>query len=453
MKHDSGEKYAAIRTLHKADFADAAERANWERKYLYSHLSPFFVEDENGLTIAGNGGVNTFGWYSRNFLVEGGKCYLLRVVFSAIGIDDINLNVLNLLTWRLKGRAETSPAQDNVTYYYRDGGHIVGEQAFMCHGDAESVDVQLLLRHSPDGSVTWKSMELEQVAPPKKRPVRVSATKWQVSRYCDGKEDNRAKVRSLIETAAADKSDIIVLPEFTPYYDYSMEAASIAERVPDGEFCQFLAEQAKKHKINVAAGILELAQDGTTYNTCVIFDRQGKYVGGYRKIHLYWPETMFNGTTPGDDSPVFDLDFGRVGAMICYDSWYGECARLLALKGAEIILFPAAGYEEKVLPARAIDNNVYIVCAQLNSSSYILDTKGETLAKIDQSSAFGVETVEIDLSVRQLPHVNGGGNMNSGSGGRRSARNSRSDKIHREILQEMDTWENRREYSTWVYEE
>jgi len=440
-----------IKTIAKADFADAGERAKWERKFVYPHLSPYFGGDEDGLSITGNGSVNTFGWYSRSFPVEGGKCYLLRTVFSVVGIDDINLHILNLLTWRLKNRPASSPAQDNVTYYRRDGALIVGEQAFMCHPDTESVDVGLLLRHSPDGSVTWKGMELAEVEPPKKRPVRVTATKWQVSSFCEGKEDNRAKTKQLIETAGAAKSDIIVLPEFTPYYDYTMEAASIAETVPDGEFCTFLAGLAKANNINVAAGILELAEGGTTYNTCVIFDRKGKYVGGYRKIHLYWPETMFNGTTPGDDSPVFDLDFGRVGVMICYDSWYGECARLLALKGAEIILFPAAGYEEKVLPARAIDNNVYIVCAQLNSSSYILDTKGETLAKIDQSSKFGIETVEIDLSVRQLPHVNGGGNMNSGSGGRRSVRNSRSDKIHREIQKEMDTWENREEYSTWVY--
>ncbi|MCL2813498.1 MAG: carbon-nitrogen hydrolase family protein [Oscillospiraceae bacterium] len=447
----NGGKYTVIKTLCKSDFTEAAGRENWEPKFVYGHLSPFFRADEDGLTVTGNGGVNTFGWYSRSFGVEGGKCYLLKTVFAVKGIDDINLNILNLLTWRIKGRPESSPAQDNVTHYRKLGDCIVGEQAFMCHADTQSVDVGLLLRHSPDGGVTWKSMELSEVEPPKKRPVRVSATKWLVSGYCEGKEDNRAKVKTLIETAGASKSDIIVLPEFTPYYDYTMEAASVAERVPDGEFCVFLSGLARENNINVAAGILELAEDGTTYNTCVIFDRAGKYVGAYRKIHLYWPETMFNGTTPGDDSPVFDLDFGRVGVMICYDSWYGECARLLALKGAEIILFPAAGYEEKVLPARAVDNNVYIVCAQLNSSSYILDTRGECLAKIDQSEKFGVETVEIDLSVRQLPHVNGGGNMNSGSGGRRSVRNSRSDKIHREILREMGTWEDREEYSTWVY--
>jgi hypothetical protein len=178
MDNNSGEKYTVMQTVHKADFTDADERSKWERKYLYSHLSPFFEEGETGLTIAGNGGVNTFGWYSRSFSVEGGKCYLLKTVFSAKGIEDINLNVLNLLTWRLRGRPETSPAQDNVTYYYKKGGDIVGEQAFMCHEDAYGVDIGLLLRHSPDGSVTWKSLELSRVEPPKKRPVRVSATKW-----------------------------------------------------------------------------------------------------------------------------------------------------------------------------------------------------------------------------------------------------------------------------------
>ncbi|MCL2159500.1 MAG: hypothetical protein FWH48_08850, partial [Oscillospiraceae bacterium] len=263
----NSEKYTLIKPIEKSDFADATECAKWERKYPYAHLSPYFCEDENGLTLTGNGGVNTFGWYSRNFPVEGGRCYLLKTVFSVRGIDDINLHILNLLTWRLKNRSESSPAQDNVTCYHREGDYIVGEQAFMCHADTQSVDVQLLLRHSPDGSVTWKSMELIEVAPPAKRPVRVTATKWQVSSFCEGKEDNRAKVKSLIETAGASKSDIIVLPEFTPYYDYAMEAASIAEKVPDGEFCAFLSEQAKRNNINVAAGMLELAEDGTNYNT------------------------------------------------------------------------------------------------------------------------------------------------------------------------------------------
>jgi len=453
MGNNNRINHTAIKTVHKSDFTDGAERSGWEKKFVYENLSPVFKEDENGLTMAGNGGINTFGWYNRNFPVEGGKCYLLKTVFSVTGIDDINLHILNLLTWRIKNRPENSPPQDNISYYYRDGdGYIVGEQAFICHNDAYEVDVQLLLRHSPDGSVTWKSMELIQVEPPEKRPVRVSAVKWQVSR-CTSEADNREKAKSLIEKAAEENSDIIVLPEFAPYYDYTAEAASVAENIPDGKFCLFLSEQAKKNKINIAAGIVELAGDGTTYNTCVIFDRQGKYVGCYRKIHLYWPETMFNGTTPGDDSPVFELDFGKVGVMICYDSWYGESARLLALKGAEVILFPNAGYEEKILPARAIDNNVYIVCSCLNSSAVILNTQGECLAYIDQSSDFGIETAEIDLSVRQLPHVNGGGTMNPGSGGRRSVRNSRSDKIYREILDEIGEWEERREYATWVYGE
>ena len=444
--------YNIIKTIHKSDFTDAEERSKWERKYKFEHLSPLFKEDGDGLTITGNGGINTFGWYNRSFPVEGRKCYLLKTVFSVNRIDDINLHILNLLTWRIKNRPENCPSQDNITYYYRNGGYIVGEQEFMCHGDTYGVDVQLLLRHSPDGSVTWKSMELIQVEPPKKRPVRASAVKWRVD-LCADEADNREKAKTLIEKAAAEKSDIILLPEFSSYYDTSTEVASVAERIPDGKFCMFLSEQAKKNKINIAAGIIELAGDGTTYNTCVIFDRLGKYAGSYRKIHLYWPETMFNGTTPGDDLPIFALDFGKIGIMTCYDSWYGEPARLLALKGAEIILFPNAGYEEKILPARAIDNNVYIVCSSLNSSAVVMDTQGEYLAHIAPSEEFDIKTAEIDLSVRQLTCLNAGGNMNPGSGGRRSVRNSRSDKIYREILQEMGTWENRKEYMTWIYNE
>ena len=117
--------------------------------------------------------------------------------------------------------------------------------------------------------------------------------------------------------------------------------------------------------------------------------------------------------------------------MICYDSWWPESARLLALKGAELVLFPNAGYEPLILPARALDNNVYILTASLSSPAAITNTLGETLARTTHD---GVLSAQIDLQSRPKCHPNAGGNLNPGPGGARWARNARSNRIYEEIL-------------------
>ena len=116
--------------------------------------------------------------------------------------------------------------------------------------------------------------------------------------------------------------------------------------------------------------------------------------------------------------------------MICYDSWWPESARVLGLKGAELILFPNAGYEDKILTARAIDNNVFLVTSTLNSPTAIINSVGETLAT---SSVNNVLSATIDLNNRPKCDPNAGVNLNSGLGGARWARNARSNRLYEQI--------------------
>jgi predicted amidohydrolase len=199
----------------------------------------------------------------------------------------------------------------------------------------------------------------------------------------------------------------------------------------------------------ICAGLIEKRGD-MLYNTAILLGRDGKPVGQYSKVHLYWPEVVFNGETPGDEHPIFELDFGRVGIVICYDNWYPAAYQVLALKGAELVLFPNAGHEKLTLPARAIDNGVYIACSAFcdGMESAIIDTLGRLLVHTNEMGA--VVAAEIDLSKRPLPHANAGGNMNPGCGGRRGVRNSRSQKLYEEICKEMRQWENRPEPYTWL---
>ena len=101
--------------------------------------------------------------------------------------------------------------------------------------------------------------------------------------------------------------------------------------------------------------------------------RDGTRIGVYRKVHCT-PPALAGGQLPGDEFPVFEMDFGRVGMMICYDAYFPEQARILALKGAEIIFYPtmsdARGEAiwELVARARAVDNAVFVVASVMRNS-------------------------------------------------------------------------------------
>jgi predicted amidohydrolase len=124
-----------------------------------------------------------------------------------------------------------------------------------------------------------------------------------------------------------------------------------------------------------------IEKDGDkVFNTAVIFDRQGEFAGKYRKTHLHGPE-VFAGTSCGDEYPVFELDFGKVGIQTCYDEWFPEVSRVLAFKGAEILLLPVAGGKPITWRVRALDNGVYFVAAGQTPPSMIIDSSGAILAE------------------------------------------------------------------------
>ncbi|MBQ8076592.1 MAG: carbon-nitrogen hydrolase family protein [Oscillospiraceae bacterium] len=153
--------------------------------------------------------------------------------------------------------------------------------------------------------------------------------------------------------------------------DRSDICAACAEPVP-GPMTHRFGCIAQDFSMYIAANYYE-RDDGKTYNTCVLIDRKGNVAGKYRKSHLCGSEHRINGVTAGDELPVFDCDFGKIGIIICMDMNYPEIARILTLKGANILLWPHQTYgptEEMVLlqaRARAIDNACYIVGADFAS--------------------------------------------------------------------------------------
>jgi N-carbamoylputrescine amidase len=161
-------------------------------------------------------------------------------------------------------------------------------------------------------------------------------------------EANLAKAEAAIADAARQGAEIVCLPElFTGPYFCQKEDPSYfdrAEPIP-GPSSQRLAAAAKRYNLVVIGSLFEKRLPGLYHNTAVVFDRDGEYLGLYRKMHipddpLFLEKFYF---TPGDlGFKVFPTHAANIGTLICWDQWYPEAARITALKGAEIIFYPTA---------------------------------------------------------------------------------------------------------------
>ncbi len=169
-------------------------------------------------------------------------------------------------------------------------------------------------------------------------------------------EENIAKVDSFIEKAAQNGADLILIPElFERHYFCQIEDYSFFEYAEEASSSKTLAhfsEMARKHRIVLPISFFE-RRGNVFFNSLAMIDSDGTVLGIYRKSHIptgqcYEEKFYF---TPGDTGfEVFPTSAGRIGVGICWDQWFPETARCLALKGAEILLFPTAIGSEPVLP-------------------------------------------------------------------------------------------------------
>lgn len=147
-----------------------------------------------------------------------------------------------------------------------------------------------------------------------------------------------AAIASWALRAKAEGAELVLFPELVVPGHCTPNTWEIAESVPDGPSVRQLAELARQHGLFLSAGLAEKERD-IVYNTQVVVGPQG-YIGKQRKIHLSRDEVLhYKG---GKDLPVFDLGECRVGIVICYDNMFPEPARVLALRGADILLMPHA---------------------------------------------------------------------------------------------------------------
>ena len=165
----------------------------------------------------------------------------------------------------------------------------------------------------------------------------------------DDREANADHAFALVRAAAAGGAELVVLPElFSGIYFCKYPTAQAynawAEPVPDGPLCRRLAALARELEIVLVGSVFEYVQDGFYFNTAVVFERDGTFLGKSRKMHLPetspgWHEKYY--FSPGDtDYPVFHTSLIDLAVPTCWDQWYPEVARLAYLKGAHLIVYP-----------------------------------------------------------------------------------------------------------------
>jgi N-carbamoylputrescine amidase len=161
-------------------------------------------------------------------------------------------------------------------------------------------------------------------------------------------DKNLQRATDRLREAAAKGAQIVCLPELfrTQYFCQREDSAlfDLAEPIP-GPTTTRLSEAAKQLRIVIVGSLFEKRAAGVYHNTAVMIDSDGSLRGIYRKMHipddpLYYEKYYF---TPGDIGfKAFDTSVGKVGALVCWDQWYPEGARLTALQGAQVLFYPTA---------------------------------------------------------------------------------------------------------------
>ena len=165
-------------------------------------------------------------------------------------------------------------------------------------------------------------------------------------------EANKAMLRAEIVAAAHEGAELIVLQELhnTPYFcqTENTELFNLAEPIP-GPSTDFYSQVAAECGIVLVTSLFERRAAGLYHNTAVVFEKDGSIAGKYRKMHIpddpaYYEKFYF---TPGDlgFEPI-ETSVGKLGVLVCWDQWYPEAARLMALAGADLLIYPTAiGWE------------------------------------------------------------------------------------------------------------
>lgn len=196
-------------------------------------------------------------------------------------------------------------------------------------------------------------------------------------------------------------TELVVFPELAVTgYECGEAFASLGE-TEEGPSAKRLGKLAEKFGLHIVFGLpLWGKEDGILYNSQLLIGPDGKVIGRYDKVHLFDTEKRW--FTPGKSFPVYETALGKIGLFICYDTFFPECARSLAVKGAEILVNstnwedPYAQDMVRMMTARALENICFLACCNrvgrddvlsFFGLSRIIDPRGNVIAAAAEGEA------------------------------------------------------------------
>jgi predicted amidohydrolase len=361
------------------------------------------------------------GWWQRTIPIEGGRYYRFSAVRRVVNVEYPRRAAVARVFW-LDAAGNAAVHDFDATTTYREGerprsepeypadgpehadGWTEVSETFRAPSGATQARIELSFRWAADATVEWSNVMLQPIAPPPSRKVRLATVHFSPTTGKTNQEKCR-QFAPLIATAAEKKADLIVLPETLTYFNSGRSMSDCAESIP-GPSSDYFGTLAKQHNLYIVAGLLE-RDEHRVYNVAVLIGPDGKVIGKYRKVAL--PRTEIDaGVVAGDDYPVFDTRFGKVGMMVCYDGFYPEVARELSNRGAEVIAFPVWGCNPLLASARACENHVFVVSStytDIKSDWMITAIFGRDGRPLAKAKHWGdVVVTEVDLGQPAIWH-------------------------------------------------
>jgi len=368
--------------------AETAPRCFVDPLHFRSHPGSLAISGASNLAEHG-------GWEHLERGIEAGKWYRFAAYYRAESVASENWQIVARLDWRnAEGHRAGQP--DYAYHARRDGAWTRLSIDTQAPPDAVDVVLQLYLSNAPAGTVWWDDISLHPIPAPSPRIVRIASVNLK-PHGARSSAENVQRFIDLIENSIHEKTDVILLPEGITVVGTGKTYADVAEPIP-GPTTQRLGALARERHTYIVAGIYE-REGPAIYNTAVLIDREGNVAGRYRKVYLP-REEIEGGLTPGSGYPVFHTDFGTVGLMICYDSFFPDPARALTARGAEMILMPIWGGDETLAKARAIENKVFLVTSGYDFPTSIIDPDGKILSIAQKNGT--VAQASVDLSKRYV---------------------------------------------------